>query len=203
MGASYSFMTRDDGRVTFVIEYTSADVTGEITFPDLTTLDVAHDAPECAHGRRHWDPDTWREWAERHGGHVDWLKQAGDGYEDTVPDTLPGWGPTRPDDIDTTALALSEAVVHAARKVLGREPDGCGCVTFYTPKQWAERGEEYGLKSDLIIVHDGGDFAPLLNLDYECYKLVDQFDKELRAALGDQILLEPCTCWYTSLTVLP
>ena len=201
MGASYSYRKHDAG-VTFVIEYTSADVSGEITFPDLSTLEIANDTPECAHGRRHWSPAEWREWAERHGGHVDWLKQADDEYEGAAPGTLPGWG-TPHDDIDARSLVLSEAVLHAARKVLGREPDGCGCVTFYTPKQWAERGEEHGLKSDLLIVHDGGDFAPLLNLDYECYKLVDQFDKELRAVLGDQILLEPCTCWYTSLTVLP
>lgn len=118
-------------------------------------------------------------------------------------DKVDGWGDTKLEDIDATSLNLSAAVWCAAREALGREPDGCGCVTFYTPKQWAARGEDYGRQSDLIIVHDGGDFAPLLNPVYERFELSDKFDEALRETLGQQILLEPCTGWYTSLTHKP
>lgn len=73
MGASYSFRDHADKRVTMVIEYTSADVTGEITFPDQAALTGAHEDPVCVHGRRHWSMAAWREWAQRHGGVVDKL----------------------------------------------------------------------------------------------------------------------------------
>jgi hypothetical protein len=66
---------------------------------------------------------------------------------------------------------------------------------LYTPKEWRERGELYGLKSKLVIVHDGGDFAPYLNLDYGCYKL---FDKMVEFFSKHGYYIEACTCWYSA-----
>lgn len=37
---------------------------------------------------------------------------------------------------------------------------------FYTPQEWADRGEQYGNGSELIVVHDGGDHARFFNADY-------------------------------------
>jgi hypothetical protein len=74
MGASYRYKDHEDGKATMFIEYTSADVTGEISFPTRAALDAAQEDRACAGGRRHWSPEQWREWAENHGGHVEWIK---------------------------------------------------------------------------------------------------------------------------------
>jgi hypothetical protein len=79
-------------------------------------------------------------------------------------------------------------------KAKGRTHTGGG-RTFYSPEEWAERGEEYGTKSVLVIVHDGGDVAPVCNLDYEQYKLNDQM-VEAMAEAG--FFVEGCTCWYSA-----
>lgn len=66
---------------------------------------------------------------------------------------------------------------------------------FYSPQEWRDRKESYGLFSELVIVHDGGDYAPFFNMDYECYAWYD----EMQAALQSIGLFhEPCTCWYTA-----
>lgn len=68
-----------------------------------------------------------------------------------------------------------------------------GCKTFYSPQEWIDRGEEYGTKSLLLVVHDGGDVAQVCNMDYMNYRLHD----ELIAHLGKHgFYFEPCTCWY-------
>ena len=78
----------------------------------------------------------------------------------------------------------------------GEAPDGGGCKAFYTAKEWKERGEDYGTDAVLILVHDGGDLAPLCNDDYEDYKSSDEFSKYLQDKHG--VYLQPCTCWYTA-----
>jgi hypothetical protein len=70
-----------------------------------------------------------------------------------------------------------------------------GCETFYSPKDWAERGEEYGKESVLVIVHDGGDVAPVCNLDYECYDLNNEMVEAMSAA---GFFVEGCTSWYSA-----
>ena len=67
--------------------------------------------------------------------------------------------------------------------------------TFYTPDEWKERREQCGLNSELIIVHDGGPFAPYCNWDYEQYNRIE----ELQAALSSiGYYIEGCTCWYSA-----
>ncbi|KLO47624.1 hypothetical protein ABW05_30765 [Mycolicibacterium senegalense] len=67
---------------------------------------------------------------------------------------------------------------------------------FYSPQQWLDRGELYGLGSLLIITHDGGDHAGAFNLDYEQYELHDQLQTRLRS-LG--VFVEGCTGWYSAI----
>lgn len=98
------------------------------------------------------------------------------------------------------ALGVAHAVWNAAGQVLGSQPATGGCTPFYTAEQWAERQESYGLNSELIICHDGGDLAPLINLDYERYQMYDEFDRHLRK-LGYYV--EPCTCWYAAVYRTP
>jgi hypothetical protein len=66
---------------------------------------------------------------------------------------------------------------------------------FYTPTQWADRGEDYGTKSLLIITHDGGDHARAFNLDYGDH----QSHEALQNALGAVgVYVEGCTTWYSA-----
>jgi len=67
---------------------------------------------------------------------------------------------------------------------------------FYTPAEWRARGERYGLKSELIVVHDGGDLAPFFNPDYMCWSLHTAMNETLEKA---GYYAEPCTSWYTAI----
>lgn len=66
---------------------------------------------------------------------------------------------------------------------------------FYSPAQWADRGELYGVNSLLVITHDGGDHAGAFNLDYEQYDLHKLLHDKL-APHG--MFVEGCTCWYSA-----
>jgi hypothetical protein len=70
-----------------------------------------------------------------------------------------------------------------------------GCRAFYSPQEWQARKETYGLKSVLIVSHDGGELAAVFNMDYEMYDLCDEMNQTL-AASG--LMHEPCTTWYTA-----
>ena len=74
--------------------------------------------------------------------------------------------------------------------------DTGGCRAFYTPEEWKERGERYGLTSELIVVHDGGDLAPFFNWDYERRDLRESMDKALKKA---GYYCEQMTCWYAAI----
>jgi hypothetical protein len=86
-----------------------------------------------------------------------------------------------------------------------------GCRAFYSPQEWAERGEEYGKRSILVVVYDGGDLRPAFNMDaaydadcalvqefgrpegYQPYALLEAMQAELKK-LG--FYFEECTRWY-------
>lgn len=65
-----------------------------------------------------------------------------------------------------------------------------GCTPFYSPKQWKEREEEWGLKSKLIVVH----LAYFFNYDYESYSLMEKMRLALEAK---GYWVEQCTSWYS------
>lgn len=85
-------------------------------------------------------------------------------------------------------------VIIAELKRQGRFCAG-GCKVFYSPKEWKERGEQYGLKSILVVVHDGGDHAGCFNMDYEQYKSCEEMQEALNA-IG--CFVETATCWYSA-----
>lgn len=66
---------------------------------------------------------------------------------------------------------------------------------FYSPQEWADRGEIYGLGSVLVIAHDGGDHAVALNIDYGAYNLMEELAGRLRAK---SLYVEQCTSWYSA-----
>jgi hypothetical protein len=75
-----------------------------------------------------------------------------------------------------------------------------GCQAFYTPEEWKERGEQDGLTSELIVVHDGGDLAPFFNGDYEQFNLKSSMHKALEKA---GYYSQQMTCWYTAIYKIP
>lgn len=104
------------------------------------------------------------------------------------------------DDFKTTDLrgkteTLADAIARWLAQRLGRYPDGGGCRAFWSPKQWRDRGEDYGQKSELVLVHDGGDLAPHCNALYEDARAYRDFAAFLRT-LGYYV--EQCTGWYSA-----
>lgn len=71
-----------------------------------------------------------------------------------------------------------------------------GCKAFYSPKEWKQRGEDYGLQSVLIVVHDGGDLSAVFNDMYAAPGVMEAAGKALKDA---GFYSEPCTCWYTAI----
>jgi hypothetical protein len=72
-----------------------------------------------------------------------------------------------------------------------------GCKAFYSPKQWAARGEEYGTKSELVVVYDGGDVRELFEPEFGFSWRDEMWDKLKEQGLW----YEPCTCWYSAIYV--
>jgi len=83
--------------------------------------------------------------------------------------------------------------------------DTGGCKVFYTPKQWRERGEKYGCKSELIVVHDGGDHSVCVSMDAAYDNFCGVFGnpyrlyEELGAKLADAgVYMEGCYRWQSA-----
>ena len=93
-----------------------------------------------------------------------------------------------PADITGAALDAAQAIATWARRRGGTG----GCRTFYSPAEWKARGEEFGLESVLIVVHDGGALSD--------YNSIPSWRESLEATLTKLgLYAEPCTCWYTAL----
>jgi hypothetical protein len=71
-----------------------------------------------------------------------------------------------------------------------------GCRAFYTPEEWKARGEPYGHGACLIVCHDGGDLAPLFNLDYENYQ---GWETMFQVLDNHGYLAESMTGWATAI----
>lgn len=102
-------------------------------------------------------------------------------------------------DFDTHHLTgdarkVADAIVAFLKGRLGQDPSGGGCRAFYDAKEWRERGERYGRNAVLVLVHDGGDLAPLCNWDYGDDQGREAFELYL-SKLG--FYVERCTSWYS------
>lgn len=95
------------------------------------------------------------------------------------------------------AKTIANGIVKWMTERYGEAPDGGGCKAFYTAQEWKARGEDYGRGSLFILCHDGGDLGPLCNMDYECYKAMDDFHQFLREKYN--VYAEQCTSWYTAI----
>ncbi len=99
----------------------------------------------------------------------------------------------------------------------GEDMSGGGCTGFYTPEKWESMGNEYGKKSVLIVVYDGGDLRGHFNMDaaydegcmlidylrsegkdtkgFNCYESIEKMSEALRAA---GFFVEECTGYYAA-----
>ncbi len=59
-----------------------------------------------------------------------------------------------PSDLSPRACEAAEIILAQVRN-MGLEDDISGRM-FYSPSEWRERGERFGLNADLIVVHDDG-----------------------------------------------
>lgn len=106
------------------------------------------------------------------------------------------WNPT--EDVNLAMPDnLSEDGKRAYKVIMASMVDGInnpgGCKTFYSPQEWEARGELYGLRSELIVVYDGGDVRTYFEYD----GLNDNLMEHMRVALANAGLYhESCTGWY-------
>lgn len=100
---------------------------------------------------------------------------------------------------DVLQNAVQKAIAKAIMKCVKsdtKKPDSGGCRAFYSPAEWAERGEKYGKESFLVVVHDGGDLAPYFSLDYQQYEQYNKMEETLKEIGFYQ---EQCTSWYSAI----
>lgn len=107
-----------------------------------------------------------------------------DRYNDFVTDHL--------NDEQKNIATIIKSVI---KDVMGREAFGGGCRAFFTPDEWKARKEKYGLESQLVLVHDGGDLARFCSYDYQDYDAVECLSKALEKA---GYFIEQCTTWYSA-----
>ena len=110
--------------------------------------------------------------------------------------------------MDNPDLSCPEGLSAAGRKayevIMGVLKDAemtytGGCKAFYSPKEWADRGEEYGLKSELIVVYDGGSVGRCFSLDADMMSGY-VFTTRMHEALAEiGMFPEECRGWYAAI----
>ena len=73
-------------------------------------------------------------------------------------------------------------------------------IKYYDPEEWRERGELYGLESELIMAYDGNIMFYIMNPGYSAnptsaYEMHDRFIDKLHEV---GFWVEPCTHWYAA-----
>lgn len=91
-----------------------------------------------------------------------------------------------PKDLSTLGLAAVSVFKTIANK---KDMTYTGSKVFYSPQEWADRGESYGLKSELIIQYDGS-----TDIRY----LTELCDDVTEGLLEHGLYVECCTGWYSA-----
>lgn len=71
----------------------------------------------------------------------------------------------RPVGLSAIGNKAYDVIMAELKKNCGDMLSTGGCRTFYSPKEWEERGEEYARGSELVVVYDGGDVRPFFSMD--------------------------------------
>jgi len=99
-----------------------------------------------------------------------------------------------PDNLSIQGKAAVEVIVKRLRADISDLIDQ-GYNVFVSPNEWKDRGEQYGLKGELVIIHDGGDLARYFSYDCEDYPAVQRMNDDL-GKVG--LYAEQCTRWYSA-----
>jgi hypothetical protein len=83
----------------------------------------------------------------------------------------------------------------AILKLAGYNSHHSGAKAFWTPKEWAQRSESYGCRSELIIVHECSELGRFLSYDERDYAAINRLNAALEK-LG--LFAEQCTSWYSA-----
>ena len=100
-----------------------------------------------------------------------------------------------PKGLNAAGQEAIQIILETAQEVLGRKVVTGGCRAFYSPEEWEDRGELYGLKSKLIVVHDGGDLGRFFNYSEGDYAAIKRMADAL---MKKKLSAEACTGWYTA-----
>jgi hypothetical protein len=100
-----------------------------------------------------------------------------------------------PTGLSRSGRRAALAIVKKVQALFGPDSSGGGCTAFYTPKAWKERGEEYGLTAELIVVYDGGD----LHHFFGSYAEPEWQDAMVDVLNELGLWHEPCTGWYCAI----
>jgi hypothetical protein len=123
-------------------------------------------------------------------------------YTQVIVDTKPDYeGNARNPQGYEIPAGLSEAGREAAEAIVAfltaqDELGSGGAKVFYSPAEWAARGEESGLESELIVTHDGGNHAIYFSHDYQAYDAMEEMRKELQRV---GVWVEQQTSWYSAI----
>lgn len=102
----------------------------------------------------------------------------------------------RINQLDSVGQQLAQLIISTAENIQKRPVYCGGCRAFYSPQEWQDRQELYGLDSHLIVCHDGGDFASFFNYAYE---VPDYMEKMRQAIKKFGYYAVSCTSWYTAI----
>lgn len=103
-----------------------------------------------------------------------------------------------PQDLDDRGKRAYKAIMThlESQESLDFKFETGGCKTFYSPREWKERGELYGTSSVLVVVYDGGDVSMFFNTDKEQVRLYTGMYEALKAA---GFYTEEATGWQSSI----
>lgn len=95
----------------------------------------------------------------------------------------------------TDRVLMSQAHEAVMSVLEGFGATHAGNRAFYSPEEWAERGEEYGADGVLVLVYDDSDLASFCDPMTGSEVRVEA----MRRALADAGLwVEACTSWYSA-----
>jgi len=107
------------------------------------------------------------------------------------------WDPDNHPSADPQMARLRANVVELIRHFAHANHLGFAeCRVFYSPQEWAERGELYGTGSLLVVVYDGASIGDAIEYDRCNYGLIKKLADEL-SEYG--MFITPCTCWYAAI----
>ena len=100
-----------------------------------------------------------------------------------------------PTGLSRKARKLAKAIAKLAKQ----RDWNAGQKVFWSPKEWKEKGECYGLKSQLVILHEGGDHAPFFSLDHSYYDGWERYEEQLKFLSQHGFWIEGLYTWSSAI----